>query len=150
MFLDDYEAIRNKIHQVYKLGGVPAQAVLITLRDILFPASELRLHDLKTSLASDLRPESNIPPRRKPFRTEDAPAGTLFSVQMQGVDGNPSRHYRSYKELEQNLAEGLVSADALTGSITDALYQLLETVRKMYEENAEWQKVEKLGYPGLE
>lgn len=147
MFLDSPETIRKKISDAYSAGDAAANAVLGTLRDILFPASELRLDGLESGGLASSAKGQGIMSGRQPFCTEDAPAGTIFSVRVDGQDGRGYRHYGSYDDLEQELAEKKLPADSLMAAIADALSDLLEPVRKMYEESAEWQDVDRLAYP---
>ena len=147
MFLDSPETIRKKISEAYNAGGVAVKGVLATLRDILFPASELRLDGLKSGILANSSEGQSVMRDRQPLCGENAPLGTLFSVRVDGQDGHRYWHYNSYDELEQDLAQKKLPADALTASIADALGRLLEPVRRMYEASAEWQDVERLAYP---
>jgi tyrosyl-tRNA synthetase len=134
MFLDSAEAVTQKICEANtNWTNGTTNGVMVSLRDILIPISEFRWGRL-------LKGEDH----RQPFCSKDAPTGTVFSI----VDGEgESRHYRSYEEIQHDLTENKVSSQVLNSAVANAFNQLLEPVRRMYDESDDWQRIDKLAYP---
>ena len=147
--LDSHETVRLKISGAYDTSDTGAKAVLAILRDILFPASQLRSDNTTSGLCADAAKTQGAMSDLGPLCAEDAPVGTLFSVGTDGDDGPYYRHYSSYDRLEQDFADAKFTPRQLTASIADALNRLLDPVRKVYGKSAEWQDVDRLAYPTM-
>ncbi|KAH0538093.1 hypothetical protein FGG08_005305 [Glutinoglossum americanum] len=144
MILDSPDAVTKKISEADDRGNnVAENGVLASLRDILIPISELRLERLQG------RDPAEALPDQQPFCSRDAPEGTVFTVETGGGNGRGYKHYKSYKEIEQDLAENELSHFALNMAIADAFNQLLDPIHKAYGESKEWQEVDMLGYPDI-
>ena len=149
MLLDSPEDVHMKISEAYNTSEVAAKAVLAALRDVLFPASQLRLDNSRSGLSAGFAKEQGVMSDMRPLCTEDAPLDTLFSVGIVADDTTSYRHYSSYDVLAKDFADAKFTATQLTVSIASALNRLLDPVRKIYEKSAEWQAVDKLAYPTL-
>jgi len=83
---------------------------------------------------------------QKPFVDEDAPEGTVFSV-IRGEKYGGSLHYTSFEGLQNDFKEKKIHPKDLKAAVGNGIANLLEPIRKAFQENEEWQKVEKLAYP---
>ncbi len=81
-----------------------------------------------------------------PFVSEDAPAGTVFSISRDEKHGGPM-HFPTYDALREAFEKREVHPKDLKSAVADALVSLLDPIRKQFEENTEWQEVTKLAYP---
>lgn len=132
MFLDDDEAVREKIVAAYQ--GAPLDAtkngVLAALRDILIPISQLQA-------------EGIIPNTKYRFVAEDAPKDAVFTT----GSGDQMTHYQGYHEIERAIMDNKLSESQITDAVASGINKLLESVREAYKTNSEWQEAERLGYP---
>ncbi|KAG7451145.1 tyrosine tRNA ligase [Guyanagaster necrorhizus] len=139
-FLDSPELVRKKIKAAFcEEGNVEDNGVLAFTEAVLFPISELRRDRLKegaegTSETSPL------------FTTPDAPEGTLFTIDRDAKFGGPT-HYASYIDMKADFASKALHPKDLKSSVAAAINELLNPIRKSFQENDEWQKIEKLAYP---
>lgn len=141
-FLDDPETVQKKIDQISCEPGDVHSTVVLLLRDVLLPISQQRvesLQDIGTSWEVDV----NNKPR--PFITEDAPQGAIFSIPA-GYWGD-SRHYISFADIQNDFERGEIRPEALKLAVTNAFNKLLGPIRTIYSESEEWQSVDKLAYP---
>lgn len=120
---------------------IAKNGILGLLKMVLMPISRIRL-DMQG------KGEGEVIADRRPFSSEDAPEGTLFTVDIRddAKDGVVHKHYRSYEELEQDYKEKKLSLEELKVPVAKAVNQLLALIRKTYESNEEWRVVEKLAY----
>ena len=120
-------------------GIVDHNAVLALLKLIIFPVGKIRLEreGQPGIIVQDYRP----------FTMEGAPYGTVLSVE---TEKDQFRHYSSYEEIEEDFCARKVGADVLKKTVSRVLNQLLSHIHRSYEENPEWQKVDKLAYPDKE
>ncbi|GLB43008.1 putative tyrosyl-trna synthetase [Lyophyllum shimeji] len=141
-FLDSPEAVRKKIKLAFcEEGNAEENGVLSFVEAVLIPISELRL----SRLAGDPVLEAGTGDQ-KPFVGEGAPVGTVFTVERDEKFGG-SLHYSSFKEMKQDFEEKKLHPKDLKNSVAAAINNLLEPIRKAFEENEEWKKVEALAYP---
>ncbi|KAE8420926.1 hypothetical protein BDV36DRAFT_281150 [Aspergillus pseudocaelatus] len=131
MFLDDPETVKSKLESAVCIEGVAeGNGILGILEHILFPVSEIRQLKLPAVFG--------------------CPEGTLLSVRITfNTDGNQDtyRHYKSYKELEEDYVAKKVYPNALKLAVAEGLNALLGAIRREYESNKEWQEADRLGYP---
>lgn len=140
-FLDTPELIRKKIKGAFcEEGNTEENGILAFVEAVLIPISQLRIDNLKGD--SLLGGAGN----QKPFVTDDAPEGTVFTIERDAKFGGPT-HYKSFKDMKDDFAAKELHPKDLKGSVTSSIIRLLEPVRKSFEENEEWQKIEKLAYP---
>ncbi|KAJ7334752.1 tyrosyl-tRNA synthetase [Mycena albidolilacea] len=75
----------------------------------------------------------------KPFASDDAPEGTVFSIERDAKFGGLT-HYASYEDLKNDFAEKKVHPKDLKAAVVDP-------IRKAFAEDEEAQRIEKLAYP---
>lgn len=144
MFLDGPNTVREKIAQANcEAGDIEKNGILPTLKEVLIPISELRvdrwMHDAEPLTATGY-------PR--PFCSEDAPKGTVFSVEQGETDRRELKHYMSYSELQHDFLQKKLDPEALKTAIAGAINQLLSSIRSAYKENEVWQAADEMAYPG--
>lgn len=146
-FLDPPDAIRRKIKKAFcEEGNVTDNGVLSFVEAVLIPISELRLERAVGKVANSDSPQGGSAEEQKPFVTEGAPTGTVFSVSRDEKYGGPM-HFSTYDALKEAFEKRDVHPKDLKGAVADALVSLLAPIRKRFEENKEWQEVTELAYP---
>jgi len=143
-FLDPPDAVRRKIKKAFcEEGNVEDNGVLSFVEAVLIPISELRLERAAEKTSSN--PETDEE-HGKPFATEGAPQGTVFSVSRDEKYGGPM-HFSTYDALREAFEKREVHPKDLKGAVADAVVSLLAPIRKRFEESKEWQEVTELAYP---
>ena len=145
-FLDPPDAVRRKIKKAFcEEGNVADNGVLSFVEAVLIPISELRLERAASSasLGGGSREEAE---EQKPFVTEGAPPGAVFSVSRDEKYGGPM-HFSTYDALREAFEKRDVHPKDLKGAVADALVGLLAPIRKRFEGSKEWQEVTELAYP---
>ena len=143
-FLDPPDAVRRKIKKAFcEEGNVEDNGVLSFVEAVLIPISELRLERAAEKTGSN--PEEDEE-QGKPFATEGAPTGTVFSVSRDEKYGGPM-HFSTYAALREAFEKREVHPKDLKGAVADAIVNLLAPIRKRFEESKEWQEVTELAYP---
>lgn len=147
-FLDPPEAVRRKIKDAYcEEGNAKDNGLLAFVEAVLIPISELRLERAAGNTTSIPEQVSGaIEESQKPFSTEGAPTGTVFSVPRPEKYGGPM-HFSAYDALKEAFEKREVHPKDLKGAVADALVSLLTPIRKRFEESKEWQEVAELAYP---
>ncbi|OCH87993.1 tyrosine tRNA ligase [Obba rivulosa] len=146
-FLDPPEAVRRKIKGAFCEEGNSAEnGVLSFVEMVLIPISQLRLERLHGDTGTDSEEGQNATGDQRPFVLEGAPEGTVFSIFRKEEYGG-SLHYQAYERLKRDFEEKKVHPKDLKTAVADCIVRLLEPIRKAFEDNEEWQKVEKLAYP---
>ena len=154
-FLDPPDAVRRKIKKAFcEEGNVADNGVLSFVEAVLIPISELRLERAASKAAnSDDGPNgggggggSSAEEEQKPFVSEGAPTGTVFSVSRDEKYGGPM-HFSTYDALKDAFEKRDVHPKDLKGAVADAIVSLLAPIRKRFEENKEWREVTELAYP---
>ncbi|KAJ7730851.1 tyrosine tRNA ligase [Mycena maculata] len=141
-FLDAAEVVRKKIKAAFcEEGNVAENGILAFVEAVLIPISELRLENARKG-GSLLEPGGDL----KPFATDDAPEGTVFTIGRDAKFGG-STHYASYADLRNDFAEKALHPKDLKTAVANAINRLLDPIRKAFEEDEEAQKIEKLAYP---
>ncbi|KAF9554395.1 tyrosyl-tRNA synthetase [Agrocybe pediades] len=141
-FLDAPEVIRKKLKSAFcEEGNVEGNGVLAFLEAVLIPISQLRLErDAgKTVLEAGLGDQ-------RPFISDNAPAGTIFSVERDEKFGG-STHYSSFEEIKADFEAKKLHPKDLKTSVADGIVRLLEPIQAAFKENEEWQKIAALAYP---
>lgn len=146
MFLDDPDTVRAKISGAScEAGNVDTNGILPTLKEVLIPISELRVERFRDQAAGQNPPNNATSTAdRRPFCSGDAPGGAVFTVEL---DQGKRRHYQSYDEIERDFVENRLDPGKLKAAVAEAFNQLLAPIRKAYDENNEWQAVDKVAYP---
>ncbi|KAN0103938.1 tyrosine--tRNA ligase [Russula decolorans] len=147
-FLDPPDAVRRKVKRAFcEEGNVADNGVLSFVEAVLIPISELRLERAASKAAnSSDGPNGGGAEEQKPFVSEGAPTGTVFSVSRDEKYGGPM-HFSTYDALKEAFEKRDVHPKDLKGAVADALVRLLAPIRKRFEENKEWQEVTELAYP---
>ncbi|KAJ7743930.1 tyrosine tRNA ligase [Mycena maculata] len=141
-FLDAPEVVRKKIKAAFcEEGNVAENGILAFVEAVLIPISELRLENARKG-GSLLETGGDL----KPFATDDAPEGTVFTIERDAKFGG-STHYASYADLRNDFAEKALHPKDLKTAVASAINRLLDPIRKAFEEDEEAQKIEKLAYP---
>ncbi|KAF9458098.1 tyrosine tRNA ligase [Collybia nuda] len=141
-FLDAPEVVRKKLKLAFcEEGNIKENGVLSFVEAVLIPISQLRLDynkgdSLLVSGSGD----------HKPFIADDAPEGTVFSIERDIKFGG-STHYSSFDALKADFAAKVLHPKDLKSAVANGIINLLEPIRKSFEENEDWQKIEKLAYP---
>ena len=65
---------------------------------------------------------------------------------IQRRDADPIE-YSDIQRLKEDYLADILQPQALKPAVTDALLEILEPIRKTFEESKEWQEIEKRGYP---
>ena len=146
-FLDTPEIIRKKLKSAFcEEGNTQENGVLSFVEAVLIPISQLRLERTAAAQAgSSSVLESGLGDQR-PFISDDAPEGTIFSVERDEKFGG-STHYKTFDEIKVDFENKQLHPKDLKTSVANGIIRILEPVRKAFEENEEWQRIEKLAYP---
>ena len=146
-FLDPPDAVRRKIKKAFcEEGNVADNGVLAFVEAVLIPISELRLERAASKAANSDGPIGSSAEDQKPFVSEGAPAGSVFSVSRDEKYGGPM-HFSTYDALKEAFEERQIHPKDLKSAVADALVSLLAPIRKRFEESKEWQEVTELAYP---
>ncbi|KAJ7207998.1 tyrosine tRNA ligase [Mycena pura] len=141
-FLDSPDAVRKKIKLAFcEEGNVADNGVLAFVDAVLIPISELRIENARKQ-GSLLEPTGDL----KPFASDDAPEGTVFTIERDAKFGG-SMHYASFAELRDAFESKEVHPKDLKTAVAAAMNRLLDPIRKAFEEDEEAQRIEKLAYP---
>ena len=142
MFLDDGDAVRGKILEAPWHGlDATTNGVLSLLKNVLFPVVQLQLEQQKALDGSEVNgvgPAKNIA-----LKGSSAVKSGAFIVE---VDGK-CRTFSSYSDLARSLADGDIKPDAIKAAVAKGINDLLDHVRKMYNNDPEWQAIDKSAYP---
>jgi tyrosyl-tRNA synthetase len=129
--LDTPQDIGNKIQSAKAAEGeTEGNGLLAFAEAVLFPIASLRASN---GLSAS-------------FTSSDAPEGTLFSIVREEQHGGPL-HYSDYTALHDDYASRRLHPNDLKAGITNALTALLAPIRKEYEDDPSFQRVERLAYP---
>ena len=141
--LDTPEAVRKKIRLAFcEEGNVEENGVLAFVQAVLIPISQMRIARLKGD-DTVLVQGSGDP---QPLVGDGAPEGTVFSVVRDEKFGG-SLHYRTFDEMEKSFKEKELHPGDLKAAVARGIIDILEPIRKAFEADEEWQRVEKLAYP---
>jgi len=142
-FLDSPEIVRKKVKTAFcEEGNVEKNGVLSFLKAVLIPISHLRLD---RRAGADTLLEEGLGDQR-PFISDDAPLGTVFSIERAEKFGG-STHYKSFEDIEEDFKNKVLHPQDLKTSVANGIARLLEPIRKAFEENEEWQRIAQLAYP---
>ena len=142
-FLDSPEAIRKKIRTAFcEEGNIEKNGILSFLEAVLIPISQLRL-DRRAGADNVL--EEGLGDHR-PFVSDDAPDGTVFSIERDEKFGG-STHYKSFADIKEDFKNKVLHPKDLKASVADSIVRLLEPIGKAFQENEDWQRIAQLAYP---
>ncbi|KAH9840674.1 tyrosyl-tRNA synthetase [Rhodofomes roseus] len=146
-FLEAPAEVRRKIKRAFcEEGNVQENGVLSFVEAVLIPISQLRIERLHGETGADADEGASAVGTQTPFALEGAPEGTVFSISRPEKYGG-SLHYQAFADLKRDFADKKIHPGDLKTAVADAIVQLLEPIRKTFEESQEWQEVEKLAYP---
>jgi len=142
--LDPPELVRKKLKLAFcEEGNVEDNGVLSFVQAVLIPISQLRIDRLKGDTLLVVGTGD-----QKPFVSDGAPEGTVFSVERDEKHGG-SLHYTCFEDIQTSFKEKKLHPKDLKTAVAKAIINLLEPIRKAFEESEDWQRVEKLAYPDL-
>ena len=141
-FLDTPDIIRKKVKTAFcEEGNIDKNGVLSFLEAVLIPISQLRL---------DRRQKVDVLEEglgdQRPFISDDAPSGTVFSIERDEKFGG-STHYQSFADIKEDFKNKVLHPKDLKMSVANGIVRLLEPIGKAFEENEDWQKIAQLAYP---
>ncbi len=140
--LDTEDVIRKKLKSAFcEEGNIEGNGVLAFVEAVLIPISQLRLE----RNVGDAILEAGLGDQR-PFISDDAPPATVFTIERDQKFGGPT-HYKSFAEIEEDFKEKKLHPKDLKTTVANGVVRLLAPIRKAFEENEEWQEIEKLAYP---
>ncbi|KAI0739603.1 tyrosyl-tRNA synthetase [Daedaleopsis nitida] len=146
-FLDPPEVVRRKIKGAFcEEGNTAENGVLSFVEAVLIPISQLRLERAQGKTGADADEGAGATGDQTPFALEGAPDGTVFSVFRKEEYGG-TLHYSTFDALKEDFAAKKVHPKDLKTAVADAIVRLLDPIRKAFEQDEEWQKIEKLAYP---
>ncbi|WVQ82222.1 phosphoribosylaminoimidazolesuccinocarboxamide synthase [Cryptococcus sp. DSM 104549] len=139
-FLDSAADVKSKIKAALcPPGEVENNGVLAFIKAVLIPVQMLRIENAKNKGVPAPQGEGS-------FVKPGAPEDTVFSISRPEKFGGDI-HVKSYEELEKAyLAEEVHPGDLKTG-VQDALITLLAPIRKLFDDDKEWQEIERAAYP---
>ncbi|THV05225.1 tyrosine tRNA ligase [Dendrothele bispora CBS 962.96] len=140
-FLDGPDVIKRKVKAAFcEEGNVDDNGLLSFTEAVLFPISQLKLDQLKgvEGLVRSADP--------RPFASDNAPEGTLFTVDRDEKYGGPL-HYTKFEDMKNDFANKLIHPGDLKKTVTAVLTRLLDPIQKAFQENEEWKNIERLAYP---
>ena len=142
-FLDTAEVVKKKIQKAFcEEGNVTENGILAFLQAVLIPVSQMRI-EAQAGAAADGEESQKL----APFTGPDAPAGTVFSIELDARDGGGWRHYASFEEIEREFAEKKLFPKTLKNAVASSINLLLDPIRKAFDESEEWKTVAALAYP---
>jgi len=148
LFLDSAEAIKDKIDMAFdNAESMEKNGVLLALKNILIPASAIARNQRIDYKQLDPFQGDGDDLYKFTFYSEDAPGGTVFTIEVDKKHSYERKHYSSYGDIEADLTDGRLASQDLKVAIARAFNQLLEPIRKSYKLNGAWQTSEHLGYP---
>jgi tyrosyl-tRNA synthetase len=143
-FLDSPELVRKKIKTAFcEEGNVEKNGILSFLKAVLIPISQLRL-DRRAGAQNNFF-EEGLGDQR-PFISDDAPIGTVFSIERSEKFGG-STHYKCFEDIEEDFKNKVLHPKDLKASVADGIVRLLEPIGKSFQENEDWQRIAQLAYP---
>ena len=144
--LDTEDVIRKKIKSAFcEEGNVEGNGVLAFVEAVLIPISQLRLERRRREEAGGL--EDGLGDQR-PFVSDDAPPMAVFTIERDQKFGGPT-HYESFAQIQEDFKEKRLHPKDLKTTVANGVVRLLAPIRKAFEENEEWRRIEKLAYPEL-
>lgn len=146
-FLDSPEVVRRKIKKAFcEEGNKEENGILAFVKAVLIPVSRLRLERIKGQTFADSEEGEGATGDQKPFATDDAPEGTVFTIERDAKFGG-STHYSSYDALEADFVSKALHPKDLKTSVANGIIKLLDPIQKSFNSNEDWQNVERLAYP---
>lgn len=141
-FLDGPSEVKKKLKDAHCVEGVVEEnGVLAFAKAVLFPIARLRQESEKLGVNLSEQPGTS-----KSLSTDDAPAGTMFSIRRPDKFGG-NLHYRSYQDVERDYAEKKLHPLDLKNGVADAINTLLEPIQTAYKGDDAFQQAEAQAYP---
>ena len=145
-FLDPPGTVTKKIKSAFcEEGNITVNPLLSFVQAVLIPISEMRLERLQDEIGHDQGIDALGDQR--PFISDDAPEGAVFTIEKGAKSGGGFSHYRSFEELQGDFANKKVHPTDLKAAVTAAILRLLVPIQKAFEENEEWRRADKIAYP---
>ncbi|KIR74425.1 phosphoribosylaminoimidazolesuccinocarboxamide synthase [Cryptococcus deuterogattii CA1014] len=139
-FLDTAADIKNKIKAALcPPGEIENNGVIAFIKTVLIPIQALRIEQ------AEQRGEK-APVGEGSFVKPGAPQGAVFSISRPEKFGGDI-HVKSYEELKKAYIAGDIHPGDLKTGVQEALIQFLSPIRKLFDEDKEWQEIERMAYP---
>lgn len=139
-FLDTAADIKNKIKAALcPPGEIENNGVIAFIKTVLIPIQALRIEQ------AEQRGEK-APVGEGSFVKPGAPEGAVFSISRPEKFGGDI-HVKSYEELEKAYIAGDIHPGDLKTGVQEALIQFLSPIGKLFDEDKEWQEIERMAYP---
>lgn len=139
-FLDTAADIKNKIKAALcPPGEIENNGVIAFIKTVLIPIQALRIEQ------AEQRGEK-APVGEGSFVKPGAPEGAVFSISRPEKFGGDI-HVKSYEELEKAYIAGDIHPGDLKTGVQEALIQFLSPIRELFDEDKEWQEIERMAYP---
>ncbi|KAF5369267.1 hypothetical protein D9758_002567 [Tetrapyrgos nigripes] len=140
-FLDGPDVIKRKVKAAFcEEGNVDENGLLAFTGAVLFPLSQLKIDQSKGLEGLGISADP------KPFASENAPEGTVFTVDRGEKYGGPL-HYTKFDDMKNDFASKAIHPGDLKKTVTAALTRLLAPIQKAFQEDEDWKAIEKLAYP---
>ena len=121
-FLDTQEEVYKKVQNATcEDGVVSGNGLLALLKEIILPIRQYRSENQQSDDAN-------------------------FTVTQVNDALHSSKYYQTYEELEGDFRSKQIKSNDLKRAVIEALEDLLEPLRRSFNENKEWQEADKLAY----
>lgn len=142
MFLDDAETVERKILEAPWRGLDPAEnGVLSIIKFVLLPVAELQCKRQRADESSNDKEHVYI--NGDSHLSNSVSKGANFKIETDGK----CHIFESYDDFAQSLTSGIIQPGDAKAAAIKGINSLLRHVRKIYENDSEWQAVDALAYP---
>ncbi|WVR07172.1 phosphoribosylaminoimidazolesuccinocarboxamide synthase [Kwoniella sp. DSM 27419] len=139
-FLDSAADIKSKIKAALcPPGEVENNGVLAFTKAVLIPVQILRNEQAANRGKKPIHGGES-------FVKVGAPEDALFTISRPEKFGGDV-HFTTYEDLEKAYVAQEIHPGDLKGAVQEALISLLGPIRKAFDEDPEWQEIERLAYP---
>ena len=144
--LDPPEVVKKKIKAAFcEEGNVEDNGVLAFVGAVLMPISQLRRDHVSEAKEKGVGVEE-VEALPRPFVGEGAPEDAVFTILRKEEYGGPL-HYSNFEQIKEDFKEKKIHPGDLKSAVEAALNRLLAPIRKLYDENEEWQTLAEKAYP---
>lgn len=141
-FLDSASDVKKKLKDAACVEGeVEDNGVLGFVKAVLVPIARLRRETKESGVDVD-----SLPGISRPFVTENAPTGTIFSIQRPEKYGG-NLHYDSYEAVESDFVAKKLHPLDLKNGVADAINAILEPIQTLFKGDEAFAKAERDAYP---
>lgn len=142
MFLDDAETVERKILEAPWRGLDPAEnGVLSLIKSILIPVAQLQCK--RQSANESNKDKEHVYINGNSHLSNTMAKDANFKIEAEGK----CHLFTSYDDFAQSLTRGIIQPSDAKAAAIKGINSLLRHVRKIYENDLEWQAVDVLAYP---